>query len=62
MTKDEKVFLRAMIPHHQEAVRMANEAIAKGASGRVLILARRVAKNQGKEIAEMRSWLASGRS
>lgn len=51
-------FLRAMIPHHQQALEMT--ALVAGRSGRdaVRLLARRLEQSQEDEIAMMRRWLA----
>lgn len=53
----EIAFIRAMIPHHEDAVQRAREVILRGATGKVLALARGIIKAQTAEIAEMRAWL-----
>ena len=53
------MFSQEMIPHHQQAVEMADLALdpARGARPEVRDLARRIKAAQTAEIASMRSWL-----
>ena len=53
------MFSQEMIPHHQQAVEMADLALdpARGASPAVQDLARRIRAAQAAEIADMRAWL-----
>ena len=53
------MFSQEMIPHHQQAVDMADLALdpARGASPAVQDLARRIRAAQAAEIADMRAWL-----
>lgn len=46
-----------MIPHHQQAVEMAELADGRASSGKVKDLAARVEKAQGPEIRTMTGWL-----
>jgi uncharacterized protein (DUF305 family) len=51
-------FMAGMIPHHAQAVRMANWAESHGARPDIQILARRIVVAQQDEIALVQSWLA----
>ncbi|MEV7733907.1 DUF305 domain-containing protein [Streptomyces sp. NPDC088921] len=50
-------FAQGMIPHHQQAVEMAELADGRAASAQVKDLAARVEKAQGPEISTMTGWL-----
>lgn len=50
-------FTQQMIPHHQQAVEMADMAPKQAASPQVTGLAKRIRAAQAPEIAQMRSWL-----
>lgn len=54
-------FARGMLAHHQQAIEMADLALAarSGASAGVLDLATRIKAAQGPEIDEMKQWLVS---
>jgi uncharacterized protein (DUF305 family) len=52
-------FAQGMIPHHQQAVEMAELADGRAASSQVKDLAARVEKAQGPEITTMTGWLKS---
>jgi len=53
------LFAQAMIPHHQQAVEMADLMLAKdGLDTDVTALARQIKKAQGPEIAQLRGYLA----
>jgi uncharacterized protein (DUF305 family) len=52
-------FAQNMIPHHQQAIEMADIILAKqGIDPRVADLADRIKAAQGPEIQQMRSWLS----
>ena len=55
------MFAQMMIPHHQQAIDMADLALeeSSGASADVRVLAEQIAKAQGPEIAVMQGWLKS---
>jgi uncharacterized protein (DUF305 family) len=50
-------FLQMMIPHHEQALTMAQLAVTNGASTQVQALAKQIADAQGPEIAQMKAWL-----
>ncbi|NGO15465.1 DUF305 domain-containing protein [Streptomyces sp. HC44] len=50
-------FAQGMIPHHQQAVEMAEMAADRASSAKVKDLASRVEKAQGPEIKTMTGWL-----
>ena len=52
-------FAQGMIPHHQQAVGMASEALTNASDAQVKDLATRIKAAQGPEIAQMTSWLTT---
>jgi uncharacterized protein (DUF305 family) len=55
---DEDVeFVTAMVPHHAQALEMAELVPDRGEDARVKALAERIAVGQGPEIASMQAWL-----
>ena len=50
-------FVQAMIPHHEQALEMAELAQTKAASEPVRALAGRISAAQGPEIEQMQGWL-----
>ena len=60
-TDPDVMFVQGMIPHHEQAVVMADLALdpAVGASQEVVALARRIKNAQTPEIELMNSWLTS---
>lgn len=50
-------FAQGMIPHHEQAVEMADMAIAKAADQAIKDLATTIKQAQGPEIITMRGWL-----
>lgn len=51
------MFASMMIPHHQDAVKMAQEYLKVGKSEELKKIARNIMNTQPKEIQEFRSWL-----
>lgn len=51
-------FALMMRAHHHEGVDMANLELANGKSTKLKAMARRIAKDQQKEIAELDKWIA----
>lgn len=51
-------FIRQMIPHHEGALVMSRDAIAKSETEDLKKLAREIIKAQEAEIAQMRKWQA----
>ncbi|MEA5420585.1 DUF305 domain-containing protein [Spirulina sp. CCNP1310] len=49
-------FIDAMIPHHQGAVDMAKDLLAKTERPEMLALAEAILASQGEEIAQMEAW------
>lgn len=52
-------FARDMTPHHEQAVVMADLALAQASSQQVKDLATRIKAAQGPEITKMKGWLSS---
>lgn len=52
-------FAQLMIPHHAQAVEMADLALQQGTSSDVLALAEQIKAAQDPEIQQMRGWLAA---
>lgn len=50
-------FAQGMIPHHEQAVEMAEAAESRAESAEVKDLAARIAAAQGPEISQMQGWL-----
>ena len=53
-------FLTAMIPHHEQALHMADMALAQSDDPKVKELAARIKSEQDPEITQMQQWLDSG--
>ena len=51
-------FVTAMVPHHAQALEMAELAPDRDADDRVRAMAERIAAGQGPEIAVLQAWLA----
>lgn len=50
-------FASSMVPHHQQAIEMADLALVQASSGEVRRLATQIKAAQGPEIASMTGWL-----
>lgn len=55
----EIVFAQSMIPHHQQAVQMADMALETSSNPAVIALAKEIKKAQDPEIALMKEWLTA---
>ena len=53
------MFMQMMVPHHAQALEMAELAATRARDGSVASLARRIQGAQGPEIRSMASWLAA---
>lgn len=51
------MFAQQMIPHHQQAIDMAQLAASRSANAEVKALAKKIEAAQGPEIATLNSWL-----
>ena len=49
-------FINAMIPHHEGAVTMAQDALKKSQRWEIKQLAKEIISDQQKEIAQMQQW------
>lgn len=52
-------FIEQMIPHHDDAITMANIALQKAEHQEIKALSQNIIKTQTDEIAKMRQWYAS---
>jgi uncharacterized protein (DUF305 family) len=53
----EKDFIESMIPHHEEAIKTANEVIARGGTTpEIKTLAENIVKAQSEEVTNMKTW------
>ncbi|MHB1347876.1 MAG: DUF305 domain-containing protein [Candidatus Humimicrobiaceae bacterium] len=59
MSGIDRHFIEQMIPHHEDAVLMAEMALAKAEHEELKQLAEEVRDNQSKEIDDMRAWYKS---
>lgn len=58
-TEADITFAQLMIPHHEQAVQMADIALQQGAGPEVTELATQIKAAQDPEIQQMRSWLTA---
>jgi uncharacterized protein (DUF305 family) len=56
MTHTDQHFIEMMIPHHQQAVEMADIALTKAQRPEIKNLATAIKKDQNSEIEKMRTW------
>lgn len=57
MVTSERAFIEGMIPHHEEAIKTANEVLARGATTpEIRALAEDIISAQTKEVADMKVW------
>lgn len=52
----DRAFIDGMVPHHEMAVMMADDALAKGTRTELKDFARKVKVDQGREITELKDW------
>ncbi|MBN9152389.1 MULTISPECIES: DUF305 domain-containing protein [Microbacterium] len=56
----DQMFVTMMIPHHEQAVEMADQVLSKsGIDDRVVALAKQIKAAQGPEIQTMKGWLTN---
>ena len=53
------MFASMMIPHHQDAVKMAEEYLKVGKNAEMKKIAQSIIENQPKEIQELQNWLSN---
>jgi len=56
MTQPDQHFIEMMIPHHQDAVEMANLALTRAKRTEIKKLAEAIKREQSREIQQMRGW------
>lgn len=56
MTRPDQFFIEMMIPHHQDAVEMANLALTRAKRPEIKKLAEAIKRDQTREIQQMRGW------
>jgi uncharacterized protein (DUF305 family) len=56
MMDQDRMFIRQMIPHHQDAIDMANLALERAEHPEIRQLAENIIRDQSKEISWMREW------
>jgi len=56
---DDQMFAAMMIPHHEQAIEMADIALGKSADPEILALANEIKAAQDPEIEQMKSWGSS---
>jgi uncharacterized protein (DUF305 family) len=56
MMDSDRMFIEQMIPHHQDAIDMANLALVRAEHPEVRQLAVNIIRDQSKEISQMRDW------
>lgn len=50
------MFASMMVPHHQQAIEMADLALANSTNQEIISLAKQIKESQDPEITEMKSW------
>jgi len=56
MTRPDQYFVEMMIPHHQDAVEMANLAMTRAKRPEIKKFAAAIKRDQTREIQQMRGW------
>ena len=59
MSNVDRHFIEMMVPHHQDAIDMANLALQKATRPEIKTLAENIKRTQTLEIAQMRTWYKS---
>ncbi len=55
----DKDFAMMMVPHHEGAVKMAEDELSHGKQFELKKMAQKMIKDQNKEIADFKAWLAN---
>lgn len=55
-TTADQAFIDMMVPHHQQGIAMAEQAVAKANRAEVRQLAQKMIDEQRRDVAEMRDW------
>ena len=58
LSDDDIMFAQMMIPHHEQAIEMAQMAASRTPNAKVLSLAKGISDAQKSEVATMKKWLA----
>ena len=58
LSQDDAMFLQMMIPHHQQAVILAELALTNSKNEQILKIAKQIKADQAGEIAQMKKWLS----
>jgi uncharacterized protein (DUF305 family) len=56
---DDQMFAAMMIPHHEQAIQMADTALGKSTNPEIIALASEIKAAQGPEIEQMKNWGSS---
>lgn len=57
LSQDDAMFLQMMIPHHQQAVILAELALTNSKNEQILSIANKIKADQTNEVAQMSKWL-----
>lgn len=52
----DQAFIDMMVPHHQQGIAMAQQAVAKATHPEIRQLAQKMINEQGRDVAEMKGW------
>lgn len=58
LSADDAMFLQMMIPHHSQAVIIAEYALTNSKNEQILKIAKQIKADQAGEIAQMKKWLS----
>lgn len=59
---DEIMFAQSMIPHHEQALQLAQLALKNSTNKEVIALSKSIISSQGKEITQIKYWLKATNS